>query len=251
MDRLPVDVDQDLLTEEFDRLVQGLVPLFARSEGRERARGYLRGLLSAVPRKNSWQMAEEIGDTSPYGIQNLLGRASWSADQLRDHLRSYATSALADRQAVLILDETGFLKKGKHSAGVARQYSGTAGRVENCQIGVFLAYRSDAGCALIDRELYLPQEWTADPARCRQAGVPAGRAFLTKIQLAGQMLQRVMAAGIPFEWVTGDNVYSAACWNRRTEVMCWPVTGHGNSGRETRNAQRRLWPGNCMAPAGG
>lgn len=188
---------------------QRLAPYFARSEPRQRAMAYLQGLLSPAERKNSWQLAEVMGDATPYGFQHLLRRADWEADALRDELRTYLADHLRDPEAVWVLDETGFLKKGRHSAGVARQYSGTAGRVENCQIGVFLAYASRHGQALLDRELSLPQAWTDDPARCRQAGIPAQRHVATKPQLAQQMLQRALAAGVLAKWVTGDSVYGA------------------------------------------
>jgi SRSO17 transposase len=180
---------------------------FARREARWRARAYLRGLLSPVERKNGWQLAEVNGETSPYGIQHLLGRAIWDADALRDDLRPYVVEHLGAPQAVLVVDETGFLKKGQQSAGVARQYSGTAGRVENCQIGVFLTYASPEGHLLLDRELYLPKEWTNDEARCQRAGIPAERTFATKPQMAQQMLKRAFDKGVPAAWVTGDSVY--------------------------------------------
>lgn len=164
-------------------------------------------MLSPVERKNGWQMAEVNGDVTPYGVQPLLGRAQWDADAVRDALRLYLLAHRGDPQAVLVIDETGFLKKGKQSAGGARQYSGTAGRVENCQIGVFLAYASPGSHALLDRELYVPKEWTKDPARCAGAGIPADRPFATKPQLARQMLERACHAGVPAAWVTGDSVY--------------------------------------------
>jgi SRSO17 transposase len=182
-------------------------PLFARSDAQKRAMSYLSGLLSPAERKNSWQLAEISGDPNPYGFQHLLGRADWDPDALRDRLRTYVTDYLADRNAVGVIDETGFLKKGRHSAGVARQYSGTAGRVENCQIGVFLAYASQHGQTLLDRELYLPKEWTEDRERCRQAGIPDERAFATKPTLAQQMLSRTFDAGVVLAWVSGDSVY--------------------------------------------
>lgn len=182
-------------------------PVFTRSDARERAMSYLAGLLSPAERKNSWQLAEMSGDPNPYGFQHLLGRADWDADVLRDKLRIYVTDYLAEPDAVGVIDETGFLKKGRHSAGVARQYSGTAGRVENCQIGVFLAYASGQGQTLLDRELYLPKEWTEDRERCRQAGIPDGRAFATKPALARQMLERTFAAGVVLAFLTGDSVY--------------------------------------------
>src|SRR4029450_11141068 len=184
-----------------------LMPHFARREARLHAWAYIRGLLSPVERKNGWQLAEVNGDATPYGIQHLLGRARWDADAVRDDLRTYLGKSMSDSQAVLVLDETGFLKKGQQSAGVARQYSGTAGRVENCQIGVFLAYASVHGHALLDRALYLPQVWTDDRARCQHAGVPAEQRFATKPQLARQMLPPPFWASVPATWVTGDSVY--------------------------------------------
>jgi SRSO17 transposase len=180
---------------------------FPRWDARCRAGAYLRGLLSPVERKNGWQVAEVNGDDTPYGVQHLLGRAVWDADAVRDDLRAYILEHLGDPHGVVVLDETGFLKKGRHSVGVARQYSGTAGRVENCQIGVFLAYASACGHALLDRELYLPKEWTQDRERCTRAGIPPERTFATKPELARRMLERVFEAGVPATWVTGDSVY--------------------------------------------
>src|SRR5512133_666476 len=159
---------------------------FARSEPRERVRGYVRGLLSEVERKNGWQLAEWAGDAAPYGVQHLLGRAAWDADAVRDDLRSYVTAHLADADSVLVIDETGFLKKGDKSVGVQRQYSGTAGRIENCQVGVFLAYASPRGRAFMDRELYLPRDWATDAQRRTEAHVPTRIGFATKPQLAQQ-----------------------------------------------------------------
>jgi SRSO17 transposase len=184
-----------------------LAPYFERAEPRQRAMAYLRGLLSPVERKNSWQLAEVSGDATPYGVQHLLRRARWDPDAVREELRTYILQHLRDPDAVLVIDETGFLKKGWHSAGVARQYSGTAGRIENCQIGVFLAYASQHGHTLLDRELYVPEAWTNDRERCQQAGIPDERRFATKPQLAQQMLARAFAAGVPATWVTGDSVY--------------------------------------------
>jgi SRSO17 transposase len=152
-------------------------------------------------------VAAVCGEPTPYGFQYLLSRADWDADAVRDELRTYSMQHLGDPGGVLVLDETGFLKKGQHSAGVARQYSGTAGKVDNCQIGVFLSYASPLGQVLLDRELYLPQEWTDDRERCRQAGIPEDRGFATKPQLAQQMLARAWAAGVSAAWVTGDSVY--------------------------------------------
>lgn len=192
---------------KLDTLVAQIGRHFARSEARTRAKDYLIGLLSPAERKNGWQLAEMTGDTTPYGIQQFLYRSPWDADAVRDELRTYVIAHLGDADAVLVVDETGFLKKGTHSAGVARQYSGTAGRIENSQIGVFLTYASRHGAAFIDRWLYLPESWTQDRERCAQAGIPASQAFTTKPQMALEMLKRAHAAGVPFGWVTGDSVY--------------------------------------------
>lgn len=194
---------------EFDALVERISPHFARSEARARARDYLVGLLSPVERKNGWQLAEQVGNQTPYGIQNLLGRAQWNADAVRDELRKYVIEHLGHSQAVLVIDETGFLKKGTKSVGVQRQYSGTAGRIENCQIGVFVGYASPQGYTFIDRELYLPKSWTDDSERCRCAGVPEEVKFATKPQLAREMLERAFNAEVPVAWVTADEVYGS------------------------------------------
>jgi SRSO17 transposase len=182
---------------------------FARSEPRRRAIGYVRGLLSQAERKNGWQLAEHLGDPTPDGVQHLLARADWDADAVRDDLIGYVAEHLGDPGGVLVVDETGFLKKGTQSCGVARQYSGTAGRVENCQVGVFLGYATARGRALIDRALYLPKEWAGDAGRRERAGVPAGVAFATKIVLARRMVERAVAAGVPAAWVTADAVYGS------------------------------------------
>ncbi len=186
---------------------QRIGPLFARSEARRQAVAYLQGLLSPAERKNSWQLAEMVGAATPYGLQHLLGRADWNADAVRDELQHYVVEHLGDDGAVVVLDETGFLKKGRMSAGVARQYTGTAGRIENAQVGVFLSYASRAGHTLLDRELYLPKEWTEDGERCQRAGIPRTRTVYTKPALARQMLARVFAANVPVRWVTGDSIY--------------------------------------------
>lgn len=184
-----------------------IAPRFARHEARERAGRYLVGLLGRVERKNGWQLAEELGEQTPDGVQRLLNAARWEADAVRDDLRAYVVEHLGDVHGVLVLDETGFLKKGAKSVGVARQYSGTAGRIENQQIGVFLAYATPRGRAFLDRALYLPKEWAADAARRAAAGVPDDVAFATKPHLARLMLERAFAAGVPTAWVTGDEVY--------------------------------------------
>ncbi len=192
---------------ELMRAHQRMGDLFARSEVRERSLAYLEGLLSGCERKNGWQVAECVGDASPYGMQYLLGRARWDADELQARLSEYVQDKLGSPDAVLILDETGFLKKGSHSAGVQRQYSGTAGRIENSQIGVFLGYAGKRGHVLLDRELYLPQTWVEDGERCRAAGLPEEVHFATKPMLGKRMLERAFQAGVPCGWVAGDEVY--------------------------------------------
>jgi SRSO17 transposase len=180
---------------------------FARAEPRRRVLAYLRGLLGNVGRKNGWQLAEHAGEATPDGMQRLLATATWDPDLVRDDLRAYVVEHLGDPGGVLVVDETGFLKKGSTSVGVQRQYSGTAGKVDNCQLGVFLAYASGRGGRSSTGELYLPRVWTEDPARCRAARVPEEVEFRTKPQLARVMLQRALDAGVPAAWVTADEAY--------------------------------------------
>ncbi len=180
---------------------------FRRPEPRRRVLDYLRGLLSPVERKNGWQLAEQAGDATPDGVQRLLSTYRWDADLVRDDLKGYVMEHLGDADGVLVVDQTGFLKRGNKSVGVQRQYSGTAGRIEDSQVGVFLAYASAKGGTLLDRELYLPQVWSEDLSRRREAGVPADVGFQTKPQLARRMLERAVESGVPFGWVAGDEVY--------------------------------------------
>jgi SRSO17 transposase len=191
----------------LDALHARIAPRFRRAEVRARARRYLAGLLGRAERKNGWQLAEETGERHPRGVQRLLDAAQWDADAVRDDLRAYVVEHLGDPRGVLVVDETGFLKKGTKSVGVQRQYSGTAGRRENSQVAVFLCYATPAGRAFLDRALYLPTSWADDAARCTAAGVPAAVRFATKPQLARAMLQRAFAAGVPAAWVVGDTVY--------------------------------------------
>src|ERR1700686_2056123 len=183
-----------------------IAPRFGRAEVRQRVGQYLRGLLASVERKNGWQLAEELGEANAHGVQRLLAEADWDEEAVRDDLRAYVMEHLGEGGGVLAVDETGFVKKGRKSAGVARQYSGTAGRRENSQIGVFLLYASAKGAAFIDRALYLPAEWTEDRVRCREAGIPDEVMFATKGELAKLMLARAFAAGVLAEWVVGDTV---------------------------------------------
>jgi SRSO17 transposase len=203
-----------------DELMGRLGPRFGRVEPRRRALVYLRGLLAPVERKNGWRLAEAAGDRTPDGMQDFLGRRRWDADAVRDDLRAYVVEHLGDPGAVLVLDETGFVKKGTKSAGVQRQYSGTAGRVENCQVGVFLGYAGLKGHALLDRALHLPEGWAGDAGRRAGAGVPEEVAFTTKPKLGAAMLARALDAGVPCSWVTGDSV-----------AACPPAGGAGPVGR--------------------
>jgi SRSO17 transposase len=190
---------------------------FGRVEPRRRAAAYLRGLLSDLGRKNGWTLAERSGAVSPDGMQRLLRKAGWDADGVRDDVRGWVFAQLGDPvSGVLVVDETGFLKKGTRSAGVQRQYSGTAGRIENCQLGVFLAYASRDGHALVDRELYLPRSWTADRARCAAADIGAEVGFATKPQLAQAMIARALEADAPARWVTADEAYG-----QNTALRTW------------------------------
>jgi SRSO17 transposase len=200
---------------ELERVCERIAPRFGRTEVRQRAPLYLRGLIAQVERKNGWQLADYLGDETPKNLQHFLARSQWNADEVRDDLQRYVVEHLGHDESVLFIDETGFLKKGTKSAGVARMYSGTAGRIENCQIGVFLAYATPRGQTLIDRELYLPQAWIDDRPRCRAAHIPDEVEFATKPQLARRMLQRAKAAGIPAQWVAADEVYGSDSQFRR------------------------------------
>jgi SRSO17 transposase len=224
-------------SKRFEQLVDRVGPCFGRHDLRSQAEGYLRGLLGRVERKNSWQLSEHLGREKPYGIQRLLGRARWDADELRDELIRYASQHLMDKKdrGVLIVDETGFLKKGTKSAGVQRQYSGTAGRIENCQIGVFLGLATSHGRALIDRELYLPESWCEDKPRCREAGVPTDVTFATKPQLALKMLRRALEAGLKPAFVLADEVYGSDSKFRRF------LEDRGQPFVVAVSSQQRLW----------
>ena len=201
-------------------LERRLAPYFERAEPRRRALASLRGLLSPAERKNTWQVAEISGETTPYAFQHVLRRALWDADVVRDALRRDLLDHLRDPEAVLVIDETGLLKQGPHAAGVARQDRGTAGRVEHGQIGVFVAYASGHGPGRLDRELSVPKAWTDDPARCQRAGMPRDRRLATTPQLARQRLARAFAAGVPAAWVAGDRVDGDDRRRRRWLASC-------------------------------
>src|SRR4051812_45086503 len=190
------------------REVKGRIrPLFSQARMAVSAGLFLDALLGPERRRTGWMRAEAAGDPGPWRQQALLGRARWDADALRDVARDYAVETLAEPDAVLVIDETGFLKQGKASCGVARQYTGSAGKITNCQVGVFMAYVSGKGHAFVDRALYLPRAWTNDPARAAAAHVPPDTTFATKPRLARAMIERAIAAGVPFAWVAGDSIY--------------------------------------------
>lgn len=192
---------------DFLRFCARFADVFGRKEPRAQAIKYLRGLMSSVPRKNSWQVAEVVGDRIPDATQRLLYRSKWRADAARDRLRRFVAEVFGEDEGIGVVDESGFIKKGKHSVGVKRQYSGTAGKVENCQIGTFLSYATTKGHAFLDRRLYLPKEWSSDLERREQAKVPADVIFQTKPQQAMAMLEDAWQAGVPMRWVAGDEVY--------------------------------------------
>jgi SRSO17 transposase len=202
-----LSVDLDRWRREFDELMLRVGGRFARVEPRRRMTAFVRGLLAGLPRVNCWSIAEHAGEEHPRGMQRLLSAAVWDDAGMRDDLRGYVVEHFADPGAVLVVDETGDLKRGTATVGTQRQYTGTAGRTENAQVAVYLAYAAAAGSAFIDRALYLPRSWTGDPARCQAAGVPAGTAFATKPALARQMITRALDAGTPAAWVTADEVY--------------------------------------------
>jgi SRSO17 transposase len=203
-------VDPDRWWAEFSAVIDRIAPRFARYEPLRHAAELMAGMVSGLDRKNCWTIAEHRGDATPDGLQHLLSRAKWDADAVRDDLRDYVVDAFGDPNAVLVLDETGDVKKGGHSVGVQRQYTGTAGRIENAQVAVFLTYAAPRGHALIDRALYLPRCWAEDPARCDDARIPANRrCFATKPALAAKLVSRAVAAKVPAAWVAGDEVYGA------------------------------------------
>jgi SRSO17 transposase len=240
-----LEADEAAEVQEVQAWAAGLQALhariagrFVRAEPRRRALAYLKGLLGNVARKNGWRLAEHAGERTPDGMQRLLATAGWDPDLVRDDLRAYVVEHLGDPGAVLVVDETGFLKKGTTSVGVQRQYSGTAGKVDNCQLGVFVAYASPKGRAMIDRELYLPRCWTDDPARCRAARVPEQAGFQAKPQLARVMLERALDAGVPAGWVTADEVYGGdptlrRFWRTVACPMCWPSSPSSRYGEPT------------------
>ncbi|MGH9776979.1 MAG: IS701 family transposase [Candidatus Acidiferrales bacterium] len=196
--------------EDFENFHARFAHIFGRKEPRQQAQKYMRGLLAPVERKNSWQLAEAVGDRLPDPTQRLLYQSHWEADKARDELEQYVIEVFGEEDGIGVVDETGFMKKGQHSVGVKRQYSGTAGKIENSQVGTFLSYATSRGQVLLDRRLYLPEEWCADPERRARAKVPAEVVFQTKPEQAREMLEHAWAQGVPMRWVTGDEVYGDA-----------------------------------------
>jgi SRSO17 transposase len=197
----------ELWCVELRQVKADLQSLFAHPSVGASAAAFLDGVLGPERRKTGWMRAEAAGDSGPWRQQAVLGRSHWDADALRDMVRAYALETLASPGAVLVIDETGFLKQGQHSCGVGRQYPGSAGKIASCQIGVFAAYVSDKGCAFIDRQLYLPKDWINDAIRRQAAHVPNSLHFVTKPEIAAQMIARALAAGVPFDWVAADTIY--------------------------------------------
>ncbi len=211
-----MDWHDDLIgSVSFRHLRFSFFSVFRRSEARETCSTFIDGLLSGIERKTGWLMAEQAGFSRPWRTQALLGRSKWDADRMRDIVFDYVVETLGDPSGVLVVDETGFVKKGEHSVGVSRQYSGTAGRIENCQIGVFITYASRFGQALIDRRLYLPEAWATDEKRRNDAAIPKETVFATKPAMARAMLSEALDKGVPCAWVLADAVYGSDYKTRR------------------------------------
>ena len=222
-----LEIETRIYEEEYIKLMNQLGAVFHGELGFRNAQNYVKGLLGPIERKNGWQMSEYLGETSPYKLQQFIYRGSYEADEMRDIMRDYIGEAIGEEDGNLVIDDTGFLKKGKKSCGVKRQYTGTAGKIENCQIGVFLTYASSKGHSPIDRRLYIPEEWMEDKERLKEAGVPETAKFQTKPQMGLEMIQEATKAGVPYKWVTGDSAYGdyreIRRWlekNNKYYVMC-------------------------------
>lgn len=202
-----IEIEKSVFEREYYNMMRRLGGVFRSRPGYVNAQNYIKSLMGTAERKNGWQVSEYIGESTPFKIQQFIYRGEYSADACRDVLREYITEAIGEEEGVLVVDDTGFLKKGTHSCGVKRQYTGTAGRIENCQIGVFMSYASSVGHSPIDRRLYIPEEWMNDPVRLGEAGVPESVKFQTKPQMALEMIQEATKAGVPYKWVVGDSAY--------------------------------------------
>src|ERR687894_839839 len=226
MTGVPIEQMLELWCVELRQVKAHLKSLFAHPSVAASAASFLDGVLGPERRKTGWMRAEAAGDSGPWRQQAVLGRSHWDADGLRDMVREYVVETLTAPDAVLVIDETGFLKQGQSSCGVGRQYTGSAGKITNCQIGVFAAYVSNKGCAFIDRQLYLPQDWTNKPERCAAAQVPDSIRFVTKPEIAAQMIERAIAAGVPFEWVATDTIYGALAMRLRRAGKGYVLGAH-------------------------
>ena len=222
-----MDITNREVEEEYNKMMSRISGVFAGEQGYGNAQKYMKGLLSEAKRKNGWQIAENQGESTPYTLQQFIYRGVYSADELRDELRGYVSEELGEEDGVLVTDDTGFIKQGEKSCGVQRQYTGTVGKTENCQLGVFLTYASSKGHTPLDRRLYLPQKWIDDKARRDEAGVPKEVTFQTKPQMAYEMIREATEAGIPYTWVTGDCAYGdydvMREWleeNKKSYVLC-------------------------------
>ena len=234
-----MEIIRGAVYKETNELLSRISVAFANESGFANAKGYIQGLMGDAERKNGWQMAESLGMSTPYAIQQFIYRGRFSANELQKISRGYIAEHLGDEDGVLVVDESGFLKKGNKSCGVARQYSGTAGKVENCQIGVFLSYASEKGHCIIDRRLYIPETWTTNSARMKEAGVPEEIDFRTKPQLALRMIKAATEESVPYRWITGDCVYGDnrvirewAERNHKNYVLCISRKEYINDGTQ-------------------
>src|SRR5579871_5476885 len=242
-ENIPEEVVLTLASEELAQVQERIGPHFRRSEARTRMGRFLHALLAPVERKNGWQLAEELGERSPHGVQRLLAEADWDEHAVRDELRHYVVDHLGDADGVLVVDETGVLKKGKKSAGVANQYSGAAHGLANSQVGVFLLYASGRGAAFLDRDLYLPDEWLMDSVRCREAGIPEESTLMSKGEFAKRMLARAFEAQVPAAWVVGDALYGY------DELRLWLEEQHKHYVLAVPETHL-VWVAGCQQPIG-
>ena len=243
------------IEQEYNEVMKRIGKIFANESGYRNARNYIKGLLGSAERKNGWQLSEKIGETTPYKIQQFIYRGEYKADGIRDELRRYVGEKIGEGEGVMVVDDTGFIKQGKKSCGVQRQYTGTAGKICNCQIGVFLTYASSVGHSAIDRRLYIPKEWLADEERRTEAGVPKELKFQTKPEMALEMLQEATSAGMPYKWVTGDSAYGdyrgMRQWleqNEKSYVLCvsvketiWKESKKATVGNVLKNLPSKGW----------
>jgi SRSO17 transposase len=250
-----MEINSKEMNEEFNSLMNKIAPSFYGELGFTNAQNYIRGLLGTSKRKNGWQLAEYLGESKPYKLQQFIYRGAYSASEIRDKNREYIGEKIGESEGVLVADDTGFIKQGKKSCGVQRQYSGTLGKVGNCQVGVFLTYAGSKGHAPIDRRLYIPKEWIADNKRRTEAGIPEELEFQTKPEQALEMIQEATAGGLPYKWVTGDSAYGdyrgMRQWlekNEKCYVLCvsakesvWKESQKATVGSVLKNLASEKW----------